>query len=133
MKKPFLTRDQILEANDLTTREVSVPEWGGTVRVRALTGTERDALEASTLQGKGKNKDINLANFRAKLCTRAIVDEQGKRLFGDEDIAALGRKSAGALAKVYDTAAELSGISEADVDELTKNSVSGQSDDSGSS
>ncbi len=126
----LLTREQILQANDLETRDVEA--WGGIVRVRALTGTERDALEASTLQGKGKNKDINLSNFRAKLCARAIVDEQGKRLFNDEDIAALGRKSAGELAKVYDVAAELSGISEADVDELTKNSGSDQSDDSGS-
>lgn len=130
MTGKYLTRDQILQADDLETREVEA--WGGVVRVRALTGTERDALEASTLQGKGKNKDINLSNFRAKLCARAIVDEQGKRLFSDEDITALGRKSAGELAKIYNMAAELSGISEADVDELTKNSGSDQSDDSGS-
>jgi len=129
----FLTRDQILQANDLETRSLDVPEWGGTVRVRALTGVERDALEASAIQGKGKNRDVNLTNFRAKLCARAIVDEQGKRIFEDADIAALGRKSSGALSKVYNLAAELSGISDADVDELTKNSESGQSGDSGSS
>ena len=129
----FLTRDQILQANDLETRSLDVPEWGGAVRVRALTGVERDALEASAIQGKGKNRDVNLTNFRAKLCARAIVDEQGKRIFEDADIAALGRKSSGALSKVYNLAAELSGISDADVDELTKNSESGQSGDSGSS
>ena len=129
----FLTRDQILQANDLETRSLDVPEWGGKVRVRALTGVERDALEASAIQGKGKNRDVNLTNFRAKLCARAIVDEQGKRIFEDADIAALGRKSSGALSKVYNLAAELSGISDADVDELTKNSESGQSGDSGSS
>lgn len=129
----FLTREQILQANDLETRSLDVPEWGGAVRVRALTGVERDALEASAIQGKGKNRDVNLTNFRAKLCARAIVDEQGKRIFEDADIAALGRKSSGALSKVYNLAAELSGISDADVDELTKNSESGQSGDSGSS
>jgi hypothetical protein len=129
----LLTREQILQANDLESRDVAVPEWGGTLRVRVLTGTERDAVEASTLQGKGKSQSVNLSNFRAKLCARAIVDEQGKRLFSDEDIAALGKKSAGALSRVYNVAAELSGISEADVDELIKNSASGQSADSGSS
>lgn len=131
MNIKLLNREQILQANDLETRDIDVPEWGGTVRVRALTGVERDALEASAIQGKGKNRDVNLTNFRAKLCARAIVDEQGKRIFEDADIAALGRKSSGALSKVYNLAAELSGISEADVDELTKNSESGQSGDSG--
>jgi hypothetical protein len=126
-----LTRDLILKADDLETRDVEVPEWGGTVRVRALTGTERDSLEASTIEGKGKNKDVNLQNFRAKLCVRAIIDENGQRIFEDADIVALGRKSSGALSKVYNAAAELSGISDKDVDELTKNSVSDQSDDSG--
>ena len=130
MTGKYLNRDQILQADDLETRDVEA--WGGVVCVRSLTGTERDALEASTLQGKGKNKDVNLSNFRAKLCARAIVDEQGKRVFNDEDIAALGRKSSGELSKVYNVAAELSGISEADVDELTKNSGSDQSEDSGS-
>ena len=42
----LLTRDLILKADDIQTREVEVPEWGGTVLIRALTGTERDAYEA---------------------------------------------------------------------------------------
>ena len=42
----ILTRDEILESEDLATETVSVPEWGGSVIVRALTGTERDAYEA---------------------------------------------------------------------------------------
>ena len=36
-----LTRHAILEAPDIETREVPVPEWGGTVYLRALTGAQR--------------------------------------------------------------------------------------------
>ncbi len=43
----LLTKDDILGADDLATEDVEVPEWGGCVRVRALTGTERDAFEAA--------------------------------------------------------------------------------------
>ena len=129
----MLTRDQILQAKDIQTEEVHVPEWGGTVLVRALDGEERDALEASMIQGKGKNAQVNLKNLRAKLVARSIVDENGKRLFEDGDIPALAKKSAAALNRVYEVAQRLSGITPEDVDELTKNSEPAQSEDSGSS
>ena len=129
----MLTRDQILNAQDIQTEEVSVPEWGGSVLVRALDGEERDALEASMIQGKGKNAQVNLKNLRAKLAARSMVDENGKRLFEDGDIPALAKKSAAALNRVYEAAQRLSGITPEDVDELTKNSKPAQSEDSGSS
>jgi hypothetical protein len=127
----IISREKLLQAKAVETRDVDLGN-GEFVRVRGLSGKERDALEASTIQGKGKNKDVNLSNFRAKLCVRAIIDADGKRLFKDDEVALLGEISAKVISKIYDAAAELSGLSEADVDELTKNSESDQSDDSGS-
>lgn len=128
----LLSKADILQAQDITTETVDVPEWGGQVLVRALDGTERDALEASMIQGKGKNAQVNLTNLRAKLVARSLVDEQGKRLFGDGDIPALAHKSAMALNRVYEVAQRMSGITQEDVDDLTKNSSPAQSADSGS-
>ena len=127
----YLTRDQILAATSLPKREVSA--YGGVCLVWGLSGTERDAFEAATIKGKGKNVQANLENFRARLVAETVRDENGIRIFTPADVIALGKTSAAELAKLYDAAAELSGISEADVDELTKNSVSDQSADSGSS
>ena len=101
--------------------------------MRGLTGKERDALEASMIEGKGKKAEVNLVNLRAKLVARSIVDEDGKRVFEDEDIPALAQKSASALTRVYEVAQRLSGITQEDVDELTKNSGAAQSEGSGSS
>ena len=39
----YLDKAAILTADDLGRREVAVPEWGGTVLIRGLTGAERDA------------------------------------------------------------------------------------------
>ena len=129
----LLTREQILGADDLPTETVEVPEWGGAVRVRGLTGAERDALESSMISQHGKDVQIKLANLRAKLVVRSIVDVTGARVFSDDgDVMALGRKSALALQRVFEVAQRLSGLTAADVEELTKNSESGQSDDSGS-
>ena len=53
-----------------------------------------------------------------------VCDENGKRIFKDEDIPALGKKSAKALSLIFDKAQELNGLSDEDVEKLSKNSVS---------
>lgn len=117
----LLSRDQILKSEDLETRDVDVPEWGGTVRVKSLTGRERDEFEQSTVEGKGKNVRQNLTNFRAKLVALAVVDEDGHRLFEPKDVNYLGIKNAAALQRVFNVAAELCGMTDKDVSDLTEN------------
>ena len=128
----ILTRDQILSANDLETKLVPVPGWGGEVKIQALTGAQRDAFEASMLAAKGKDQQRNLVNIRARLCALSIVDESGNRLFTDADVKFLGNKSAAALQSVFEAAQKLNGMTPSDVEELAGNSDSDQSEDSGS-
>jgi len=118
----LLTRDAILQADDLPRELVEVPEWSGSVYVRALTGIERDAFEQSVVEQKGKSTKMNLRNIRAKLVALTAVDEEGKRLFTDDDAALLGKKSAAALDRVFDVAQRLSGLRQEDVEELAGNS-----------
>lgn len=129
---PLLTKDEILQADDLPTEDVPVPEWGGTVRVRTLKGTERDKFEESITDFEADSRRIIAENLRAKLVAVSVVDESGKRLFDDNDVRRLGGKSARALDRVFSVAQRLSGITNEDVEELVKNSPAGQSGDSGS-
>ncbi len=128
----FLSREDILSVQDAQTREVDIPEWGGTVRVRGLTGAERDRYEASLWEGRGRGRRLNLENARAKLLVLTLVDESGAPLFTRQDVDRLGAKSAAALDRLFDVAQELSGISNTDMDELieetAKNSGNGQGD-----
>ena len=126
----LLTRDAILQAQDLPTEQVHVPQWGGDVLVRALTGAERDRFEQSIVEQRGKNTRMNLQNIRAKLVALTVVDEQGNRIFKDEDVKWLGNKSAAALDRIFEVAQRLSGLRDEDVEELAKNSESDLSDDS---
>ena len=126
----LLTRDQILQAQDIARETVAVPEWGGDVLVRGLTGQERDAYEATIMSLNGTNARMNLVNARAKLVARSVVDEDGARLFGDEDVALLAKKSAAALERVFSVAQRLSGLTSSDIDELAKASANGQLENS---
>jgi ribosomal protein S21 len=117
----FLTKDQILAAADLPEEVVDVPEWGGKVLIRGMTGAERDAFEESVMVTRGNNRELNLRNFRAKLVARSIVDPVTKeRMFSDNEIAELGKKSARALQRVFEAALRLNGMTAESVEELTK-------------
>jgi hypothetical protein len=127
----FLSRDAILKTQDIATEEVEVPEWGGSVLVKAWTGAERDAFEASIVEGKGKKMTVNMHDLRAKVVAGHIVDESGEHIFTSGDVLALSGKSASALNRIFVVAQRLSGLSDEDMEELAKNSESGQSDGSG--
>lgn len=127
-----LTAADILAANDEVREQVEVPEWGGYVWVRGLTGAERDAFEASILEGRGRNRQVNLKNFRAKLVAVSAIDRNGNRLFDAAQVEALGKKNARALQRVFDKAQELAGLNEQDVDQLTQELGKEQNGSSGS-
>ena len=74
------------------------------------------------LDQSGKKTKVNLQNARARLVAITVVDENGNRLFTENEIVLLGTKSATALSRVYDVAASLSGISDDDIEELLGNS-----------
>lgn len=124
--KHFLSKEQILAADDLVTEDVEVPEWSpdpanpASVRVRMMTGAERDAFEESLSRTKGKSVKTNLANLRARLVAKTVVNEQGKRLFTDAEAGVLGQKSAAALDRVFEAARRLNGMTEQDVEDLTE-------------
>lgn len=125
----LLTRDAILAATALPTEDVDVPEWGGAVRVRGLNALERDRFEQETFAVAG-NEKATWVGARARLVSRTVVGEDGRLLFTKQDVEALGKLSATGLNRVWDVAMRLSGMSKADIEELTKNSEDGHDDDS---
>ena len=115
-----LKRDDILKVQDIKVEKVSVPEWGGDVYVKGMTGTERDSFEASIVNMRGKGTNVDMSNVRAKLAAQTLCDESGEKLFTDADIKALGKKSASALQRVFEVAQKLSGIGDDAIQELTE-------------
>jgi hypothetical protein len=63
----------------------------------------------------------DMANMRAKLVSRAIINEDGSRAFTELQIGQLGQTSGVELGRVYDVAARLSGITASSEDEAVAN------------
>lgn len=114
----LLNRDAILAAQDLKFEDVDVPEWGGPVRVRVMTGAERDSYSNDLLDASGK---FDAKAYRAKLLARCLVDDTGARLFTDDQVIELQNKSAAVIDRLFSVADRINGVNNAAVDEAAKN------------
>jgi hypothetical protein len=110
----MLNRESILAVDDLTIESVAIPEWGGDVHVRTLTAGERDRFEAWTQADK-------FDRFRAKLAVLCVCDEQGQRIFGDDDVDAIAGKSTKPLDRITDVAFRLNRFTAADLESIKGN------------
>lgn len=122
----YLTKNQILEAKDITFEDVEVPEWNGMIRIKCMTGSERDSYESALYEfhpstdGKGRVK-LNRDDLRAKLLARTIVNEKFERLFSDIEVKKLGEKSAEVLDRLFAIAQRLNGLGKEELDNAEKN------------
>jgi hypothetical protein len=121
----ILSKSEILDSHDMRIQTVAVPEWGGSVRMRSLTGAERDTFEASLVRQVDGKHLPDMVNLRAKLLAATIVDEQDRQIFTASDVVALGRKNAVALDRVFTVAQRLNGMATDSVEEALKNSEPG--------
>jgi hypothetical protein len=115
-----LTRETILARTELGRQEVPVPEWGGSVYVREISGRDRDRFEASLVD---KSKPEMFDNARARFVAIVACDAAGKPLFSDADVAQLGELSAAALDRIFDAGRKLNGML-AEAEDVRKNSES---------
>jgi len=132
----FLTSKDIQDVDDIVRESVPVPEWKGEVLVRCATTEERDAYDESLFESRkvGKRTELkaNFANAKARLVALCTIDDQGRRIFQDKDIAWLGKKAAVPVNRIYAVIARLSGMTVKAEEELEKNSESGQTESSSS-
>jgi hypothetical protein len=80
----MMNREQILAAKpELARVKIVIKEkgWKGTYYVREFNGLERDSWEQAIIQDR--------VNARLITVVRSLFDEQGRRVFQDEDVEAL--------------------------------------------
>lgn len=98
----MLSRKDILGFKDSRVERVTVPELGGEVCIARLTAAEADKIAKIPEDCPGS---VGVAIL-------GVCDEDGKRLFSDDDAAALGKLPATAMKKLADAILELAGRAE---------------------
>jgi hypothetical protein len=121
-----LDRKSILAANDVKLEKTPVPEWGGDVYLRVISGADRDRFEESYADQKMKA-------FRIRFLLLTLCDDSGERLFKDEEAEMLGKKSSVVINRLFEAGWKLNAFSQEAVDALGEGSPSGQNAGSTSS
>ena len=126
MKK--LSKEDIFNADDLPTKDMDIPEWGGTLTVRTLTGTERDQFESAFV-----NQDkIDIRGLKTRLIQLTVLNGDGNPMFTKTDLLQLNGKSASVIDRIFQVSQRLSGLTKEDAEELVENSGTAPTDASGS-
>jgi len=116
----LLSKDQILQADDLQTETVSVPEWDGDVLVSEMSADTRDQLEQH--MAEQAEKDRKNRRIRAMLCAFCIVDENKERMFTIKEMEQLGKKNGNVMDRLFDAANRLNKVFSKPREDTEKNS-----------
>lgn len=122
-----LSRADLLADGKPVIEIVAVPEWAtdqcppadSVVRIRRMSGTERDAYEMSTYEAaNGGDK----SNMRARLVVRCLCDENGSLITGPEDVNAIGAKDGVALDRISEACQRLNHMGDKGIEKSVGNS-----------
>lgn len=117
-----LSAKDIQEVKDLKVELLDLPEWGGAVHVRELTG--RTLFEFQMLlpaEGEQVNPDA-----LGKVAAMVLSDEDGKALFPMSSAPILGEKKFSALLKILEKALEVQGLTDDEENEIEGESTGDQ-------
>lgn len=109
---------ELLSFDDLKApTRVHVTAWKRDVFLLDPTADVRDEWEMFCHSNQGKK-----ASWRAKLAQLLLCDENGVRLFTeDQDVGRLGKKKASALNEIWLAGQKLLTVTDAEIEELEKN------------
>lgn len=119
----YLTREQIIEAQDRDRETVATPEWGepGQVLVQVMSGIARDQFDRFAMEMKQDDGTLDTTGMRVKLCQLCIVDEEGNQLFAEADIPILAQKNGDVLTRIFLVAQRLNKLTQEDLGEIEGN------------
>lgn len=110
----FLTREQLLAADDIQTEVIYVPEWKGHIKIRGLTNGE--VARCVKLATRNKDQKIDTMLSSLWMFTTALVEPK----LQDIDVDELKKKSA-LLMRIVKDISRISGLGENALEDEIKN------------
>lgn len=128
-------RDQILDSDDFEMIKREVPEWKLIVWIKEMSSADRLEWQRGNIKTDDEGNWIvddddtpmidyekSARSMKESLLVRTLVDEQGKRIFKDEDISLLSKKNARIIDELYEISSDLNKLSGESSEESEKNS-----------
>jgi hypothetical protein len=110
---PLLSAASVRAKRDWKTKDITVPEWEGEVRVRSLSLRDRLAVQALS----------DVREQVPQLLAMSLIDEEGNRLFGPDQLEDLAGKDSVPCLRLFDELVSFNGMGKKDVQAAEKNSA----------
>lgn len=130
-----LSREQIaaaVETGGPTTTEVFVPELGGTVTVRELTGPLRNDFEVAVAQAATKNGAQAMQKVTLDMLAVCVLDDEGNKLLDSNLIRRLWNSKPKVVFRLREEIIGVSAMSDDDAESMAENFGEAPSDGSSS-
>ena len=103
---------------------VELPELGEgvSVIVVGMTAKERSDFDNQFVSRKGDPMKKRIAEGRERIVVACCRDEEGKRLFTQDDVVQLGKQSGIVIERIVNAAQRTSGMTKDDLEDSIKNS-----------
>jgi hypothetical protein len=128
-----LSKQQIQDACRKPPVEFDVPELGGSVLLRYLPSSEKDAFEAWMADTQTKKGFLGVKDFRARLVAKCMVEADGRRMYEENQIGDLAALLGSVVETIYEQCERMNHMGSAKkqaAEQAAKNSESGQTVDS---
>jgi hypothetical protein len=111
----MLNKHKIFAADDMRYTEVDMTaEWGDKLRIKTMSIEEQ-------LQYEKIKETENAGDIVLQMVLVCCVDQDGKRLFENDDVKELQKKSTAAVFKVFNACIELNSLPKDDLEQKAKN------------
>ena len=120
----YATRDMLLKPIERPREVVELPELGEgvSVIVVGMTAKERSDFDNQFVSRKGDPMKKRIAEGRERIVVACCRDEEGKRLFTQDDVVQLGKQSGIVIERIVNAAQRTSGMTKDDLEDSVKNS-----------
>ena len=108
----LLNKDQIFAIDDIKTKIVDIPEWGGEIKLRVLS------VGAQIKFDEYREDDKKAIMYSI---INSCVNEDVSYLFNEEDIQHLEQKDPNVIMRLFNEIISLNKQKENDIEELAKN------------
>jgi hypothetical protein len=106
-----LSRDKLLKVKaEVPTEKISVPELGGEVIIRGMTGKEQTIFNRSVVKKGGDRNEVDDELFASKLIVQCLTDEKGERLLKEDEFAIVQGWPASVFQKLAQASLRVNGL-----------------------
>lgn len=115
------SKQELMKLKDEGREPVSFPIGGKDFLVKPLGDREQAEWEMDCCDDTGVRDPIKLESMRPRLIVKCLVDEDGRRLFTDEEYEELEEWPSRVTQPLFDLCSKLCGLDGSEIEEAKKN------------